>query len=392
MEKSSRIPELDGIRGLAILLVIFYHYTNGEALTRMNGIAYYVERCASLGWTGVNLFFVLSGFLIGGILIDARRSRSYFKTFYIRRFFRIIPIYYVWICLYLAMVSVAGSAIQERSFSGKALPHGSQVYVYFFFVQNLVPHQWAAQPGLWGSWFSHLWSLAVEEQFYLLAPLIVWWMSPRRLPAVLVGIICSVPFIRVAMLFHVHQVDFPRVMPSNADALGLGMLAAMAWRVPASRLWLERNIRSVYGTALVFFVGFGLLWWWDPGLGSLAMESVGLTWIAVFYTLLVFVVLLGPKEWLARVMRVGWLRSIGRVSYCMYVIHLMVNLFCHAVLLHTRPRIVSWSGAGVSLLAAVLTYAVASVSWKFFEGPLVKVGHGFVYSPPVESLARVDAS
>lgn len=116
MEKSVRIPELDGVRGLAILLVIFYHYTNGEALTRANGLAYYVERSASFGWSGVNLFFVLSGFLIGGILMDARGSRSFFRTFYIRRFFRIIPIYYLWIWLYIVLVSVAGRAIQEVFF------------------------------------------------------------------------------------------------------------------------------------------------------------------------------------------------------------------------------------------------------------------------------------
>jgi peptidoglycan/LPS O-acetylase OafA/YrhL len=81
VEKPARIPELDGLRGMAILLVIFFHYTNGEPLTRLSGAAYYVQRGAACGWTGVNLFFVLSGFLIGGILIDARGSNSYFRTF-----------------------------------------------------------------------------------------------------------------------------------------------------------------------------------------------------------------------------------------------------------------------------------------------------------------------
>lgn len=180
MGKPARIPELDGLRGLAILLVIFFHYTNGESLTRLDGLAYYVQRSAASSWTGVNLFFVLSGFLIGGILVDARGSDSYFRTFYARRFFRIIPIYYLWICLYIALVSAAGHAIRLHSFSGKALPRGFEVYAHFLFIQNLIPNGGSPQSGLWGSWFGHLWSLAVEEQFYLLAPLMIWWLSPRR--------------------------------------------------------------------------------------------------------------------------------------------------------------------------------------------------------------------
>ncbi len=392
MQKATRIPELDGLRGLAILLVIFYHYTNGEALTRANGLAYYVERIASPGWTGVNLFFVLSGFLIGGILIDARGSDTYFRTFYIRRFFRIIPIYYLWICLYIALVSAAGPAIQARSFSGKALPRGFEVYAHFLFLQNVIPHNWAATPGLWGSWVSHLWSLAVEEQFYLLAPLMIFWLSPRQLKIVLAGIVCCVPFIRVALLFHVHRIDVVRVMPAYADALALGILTAIVWRASASRLWLSRNLRFLYWATALFFAGFGLLWWYDPSSGSFGVASVGLTWIAIFYALLVLIVLAGSEGWIARVMRIGWLRNVGRVSYCMYIIHLVVDLFCHAILLHTRPRIVTLAGAGVSVLAAIITYGIAVVSWRIFEGPLVRIGHGFVYSAPAGSQARAHSA
>ena len=155
VEKPARILELDGLRGLAVILVIFYHYASGQLLTRPSGLAYYVERSAAPGATGVTLFFVLSGFLIGGILIDARGSNSYFRTFYVRRFFRIFPIYYLWICLYMALVSAAGPAIRLHSFSGKALPRGFEVYAHFLFIQNLIPNG-SDHSGLWGSWFAHL--------------------------------------------------------------------------------------------------------------------------------------------------------------------------------------------------------------------------------------------
>jgi len=387
VEKPTRIPELDGLRGLAILLVMFFHYTNGEALTRFNGLAYYVQRSAAVGWTGVDLFFVLSGFLIGGILIDARGSDSYFRTFYVRRFFRIIPIYYLWICLYIALVSAAGPAIQSRSFSGKALPRGFEVYAHLLFLQNLIPYNWSILPGLWGSWFGHLWSLAVEEQFYLLAPLMISWLSPRRLPAVLVGIVCGAPLLRIVLLFYVHQIDVTRIMPSRADALAVGILAAIAWRAPVCRLWLSRNIRSIYWTAGLFFAGFGLLWWYAPSSESFGVASFGFTWIAIFYALLLLIVLVGSKGWIARAMRTGWLRDVGRVSYCMYVIHLIVNLFFYSIFLHAHPQITTFSGAGIPLLAAIVTYALAWVSWEILEGPLVQIGHGFRYSAPAGNQA-----
>lgn len=374
VEKPARIPELDGLRGLAIILVIFYHYASGQLLTRLSGLAYYVERSAAPGATGVTLFFVLSGFLIGGILIDARGSNSYFRTFYVRRFFRIFPIYYLWICLYIALVSAAGTAIRLHSFSGKALPRGFEVYAHFLFVQNLIPNG-SDHSGLWGSWFAHLWSLAVEEQFYLLAPLMIWWISPRRLPAVLLGIICASPFIRIALFFHIHQVDAARVMPSNADALALGMLVAIVWRAPASRLWLTRHTQWIYGGTGLFFAGFGFLSWSAPSSDSLLMASFGFTWIAIFYALLVLIVLVASKGWIAGAMRASWLRGVGRVSYCMYIIHLVVNLFLHFVFLQARPQIATLPGAAVSLLAAVVTYTLALVSWKILEAPLVEIGH-----------------
>jgi peptidoglycan/LPS O-acetylase OafA/YrhL len=389
VKKLTRIPELDGLRGLAILLVIFFHYTNGQALTRADGLAYYIQRGAALGPTGVDLFFVLSGFLIGGILIEARGSDSYFRTFYIRRFFRIIPIYYLWICLYIALVSIAGRAIQARSFSDKVLPDGFEVYAHFLFIQNLVPFNWAAQSGLWGSWFGHLWSLAVEEQFYLLAPLMIAWLSSRRLLAALVGIICGAPLVRIALLHYVDQIDCTRVMPFRADALAVGILVSILWKDPGARLWLYRNVRSIYwAMAALFLAGFGPMYS-ASGSESAFVFSFGLTWITIFYALLMVIVLVESQGWIAWAMRVGWLGAVGRVSYCMYIIHWMMDLFFHSVLLHARPQIVTLAGAGVSLLAAIATYAVASISWKILEGPLVRLGHGFRYSMTAQSQAAV---
>ena len=121
-QPNSRIPELDGIRGIAILLVLLYHYVS---IPPGGPPAPLLQRLFAVGWCGVDLFFVLSGFLIGGILMDVRESRHYFKTFYGRRFYRIMPLYYLWIGIYFVTVSFWSNPETWR-----AIP------IYVLFLQN----------------------------------------------------------------------------------------------------------------------------------------------------------------------------------------------------------------------------------------------------------------
>jgi peptidoglycan/LPS O-acetylase OafA/YrhL len=388
VQKSSRIPELDGLRGVAILLVIFFHYTNGNALVRSDGLAFYVQRAANAGWSGVDLFFVLSGFLIGGILMDARESPSFFRTFYLRRLFRIVPIYYVWIILYVGLKAAAGAAIQARSFSGRPLPGGFSVYAHLLFLQNFIPMDWPAMSAVFGSWFSHLWSLAVEEQFYLVAPLMIRWLSPRRLPTALVAIVIGAPLFRTLLFLRVHELDVTRIMPSRADTLALGMLAAVVWRSADLRARLQKIARWLYLPAAVLFSGYGLICWYTPGTRTLEIASFGLSWVGIFYTLLLLIALGAPDGWFAHAMRMAWLREIGRVSYCMYIVHLTCALLCYYVLLHQRPEIKDLRGAAVAICSVVVTYLVARASWKFFENPLLRIAHQFQYASPVAMQDR----
>src|SRR5262249_24162040 len=146
----ARIPEHDGLRGTAIFLVLTYHYVDTITVTHQVGFRYYVEHLFRLGWTGVDLFFVLSGFLIGGILRDVRSSSSYFRTFYIRRFFRIIPLYYAWILAYILLVSVAGAAVLAQANRGALTKPNALIYEHFLFLQNFSLLKFA---GLASAWF-----------------------------------------------------------------------------------------------------------------------------------------------------------------------------------------------------------------------------------------------
>src|ERR1700730_2320684 len=199
----SRIPELDGLRGIAIALVVVFHYFYFSPTPdyHRTGLVYrlflYLERVIAFGWTGVDLFFVLSGFLIGGILLEVRESPQYFKTFYLRRFYRIIPVYFAWILCYILVMAVAGSflAAHTSHANNDLWGSGHWLLIQFLFLQNFGTLN--SLPSIAWIWFSPTWSLAVEEQFYLVAPLVIRFLSKTALYVFLATAILMAPALRV---------------------------------------------------------------------------------------------------------------------------------------------------------------------------------------------------
>src|SRR5262249_23229097 len=178
-----RITELDGLRGLAILFVLVYHYANFDVAP--HSLFYYLSLPQRLTWTGVDLFFVLSGFLIGGILIDQRESSQYFFPFYLRRFHRIFPIYYI----FIASLFIRTMVWPRWALSASAMP----LWPYPFFLQTLLsPVVMTFGP----AWSGATWSLAIEEQFYLLLPLAVRRLSAKSLLRFVVVCVLAAPIVR----------------------------------------------------------------------------------------------------------------------------------------------------------------------------------------------------
>jgi peptidoglycan/LPS O-acetylase OafA/YrhL len=173
---TGRIPELDGVRGLAILLVLVFHWAAFQPAP--HSFAYYLMVPRNLMWSGVDLFFVLSGFLIGGGLIDNRASPNYFSTFYRRRIYRIFPFYYLMVGLFLIGSFVLPAAFL---FTG-AIPR----WPFLLFVQNIGFAIPLAAP-----WLGVTWSLAVEEQFYLLFPFAVRGLSRKPVLIAVLGCIAG---------------------------------------------------------------------------------------------------------------------------------------------------------------------------------------------------------
>ena len=165
MRKISYIKELDGIRAIAAWMVMFLHFF--QMLNINTGIFFYINKVAIFGGTGVSLFFVLSGFLITRILISSKLKKNYFKNFYIRRSLRIFPLYFLFLLFYY----VAYPLVLNEKF----VSFHNQIY-YWVYLQNFaLTFNWTSVGPL------HLWSLAVEEHFYLIWPLLVYLLDIKWL-------------------------------------------------------------------------------------------------------------------------------------------------------------------------------------------------------------------
>lgn len=372
---ASRIPELDGLRGLAILLVFLDHYIGNADSAGLPKFLHRLAQAFAGGWSGVDLFFVLSGFLIGGILLDAKSSPRYFETFYLRRVHRILPIYYAWLLAYEGIVLLA-----RTGFAGIPGPNWaslSPLPFYFLFLQNFIYQQAHFQ---W-QWLAVTWSLAGEEQFYLVAPPLVRFLSVPRLKQVLAATIVIAPFLRYAVYrFHLDgYVAAVFAMPGRADALAVGILAAILWRTDSFQEFLARRTSQVKRAAWVLGAGVVALYWWFVHPVSAVTVTIGYTWLALFYVTLLVLALSQPAGLVARCARMPWLRGLGTISYCVYLIHFSFNELAHEILLHARPSISSLQGLGVTLLAAALTLVVAKLSWRYYEKPLVRRGRRYSY-------------
>ena len=224
---SKRIPELDGLRGLAILLVIIAHYFPLFTLAEDHVILRRVLRLFALGWSGVDLFFVLSGFLIGGILFESRGSPRYFKTIYLRRAYRILPIYSLWLLLYLLVASTWHFFVPQPPIGSADLRHFPY---YLLFLQNFLFFKGHLEI----IWLGVIWSLAIEEQFYLCAPFVVRNLRVRPLVMVLGSLVLIAPLLRLAVFLWLPQQILLVYLSifCRADALALGMLAAVGSSLP----------------------------------------------------------------------------------------------------------------------------------------------------------------
>jgi peptidoglycan/LPS O-acetylase OafA/YrhL len=364
-----RIPELDGIRGLAILLVLIWHYLVCEV-----GAVPPLFRLLNQTWSGVDLFFVLSGFLIGGILLDHRGASNYFRVFYGRRVCRILPIYFAWLLLFVILRGPSmrfGLGTAWEWLFAKPLP----LWSYATFTQNFLQSRYAT----WGpNWLAVTWSLAIEEQFYLFLPLLIFITPVRRLPYVLLPLIAAAPVARTLLYDpRTSGLESYVLTVCKLDALLLGVLCAWLVRRDGARARIERAaplLRILFLSA----GGFVCLAAYVPETRTTRVLDDSL--LAICYASLILLALHTPRSPLARLTRAGWLRQLGIVAYGTYLIHQAISGLVYGLVRRHWPYILGGSDLLLVLAALAITVAIAAASWRWFEKPIVNVGRRWRYA------------
>jgi peptidoglycan/LPS O-acetylase OafA/YrhL len=372
MSNSARITALDGVRGLATLMVLESHFLFNDTY---NKAWWYPIPYA--GWLGVDLFFILSGFLITGILLHTKTRAHYFRDFYRRRILRIFPLYY-------AVLLFAVFAILVIDRQPEHLWNGYDSLAWFF---AFIPNVALALKGYWvwqTNWagLNHLWSLAVEEQFYLIWPLVVFLLPRKALLVLCLVLLGSAEYLRdwTNVLFDGPWVRQPGlagyVLPfSHMDGLAAGSLLAILVNLKVFK-WDRLEYSLIRD--LTFLSGmFWLYWLVTKG------ESWRISITVLFFSGLVYLAL-APFGFVRSFFNGRFLRHLGMYSYALYVFH---KMFWQQFEWHIRAPLMDtgmpvWLVQIFYMLACFgITYVLARLSWRFIEQPFLKLKDKWGGSP-----------
>lgn len=384
------IKNLDGVRGIAILLVVFFHLPKQAGWGGATSLT-----TLPFGWMGVQLFFVLSGFLITRILVGTKDHGfgSYLKRFYVRRVLRIFPLYYGFL-LALGLIWAVTS-----------LP--PQLERYWPYLATFT-WNWTRADVTWeeSNWFVHLWSLSVEEQFYLVWPFVVFLLPRRGIVLASLVAVLACPFVRMAFADHYAARGLSPFTVYDATYWNtLGQLDAFAWGAllslaPADLLQrIPSGLTLLGGAALFVAGGIGMQlfavdvpaplvdmhrevalatagYWWPLGLPIPLVETAstrhvwGYTVINVFFATIILFAITRRATWL---LANRPLVDVGKVSYGMYVLHLPVLVMVtHYGAGHLDIH--SWLGAGVYVATL---YLLSKLVFAFWERPFLRLKDRF---------------
>jgi peptidoglycan/LPS O-acetylase OafA/YrhL len=360
-----RIPALDGLRGLAILGVMINHfsppYVSGPG---HRWIAYAFDNA----WIGVDLFFVLSGFLITGILLRTRDEPRYLRNFYARRSLRIFPLAFTTLAVCFLLATFVPST---QPHFGEARDH--QLW-WWFYASNLLL---TLENGWVGGHLAHFWTLAIEEQFYLVWPLVVLLLSRRGLFIACIAMIFLAPPIRwwfsnTGLCPGNHVFTLARIDSLAAGAL-LALIPLDHLRAPRARAWA--TLATLFGLSGTLYLAWSLN---RPVLFITEFAVPLFTFLAIGFAGLIALSL--SSTTLARLLSLAPLRALGTISYGMYILHYpfkpLIDPVAAAVQTLAGDRYLL--GGMLRILTAVLLVAaLATVSWFALERPFLRLKHYF---------------
>jgi peptidoglycan/LPS O-acetylase OafA/YrhL len=364
-----RIRELDGLRAVAILLVVAWHY-----LGRPSGPESLLWKATHFGTSGVDLFFVLSGYLISSILLANRGSSGFFSAFYGRRTFRILPVYYLMIVLF-----VVGrlSGFLPALFDG-TIP----AWVYFLGLQNI----WMTMNKTWGSeWLVVTWSLAIEEQFYLLWPIVLRFYPARWLPWMLAAVLVASPVTRAIDFLAGDEWGYQFLLPFRADALAAGAMVAWYRWSGLRNVTVDRLAVAILFLSACLFPVFASLFRYPDTARPMALW--GYTYLAVAYGSLVFVVLQYQGTRFLGLLRTRVTGFLARISYSLYLVHIVV-LSLVFIAFRSPQDLNTWTGIVLAGLAFLISIAVCELSYRILEKPMIDFAHRKFKFSGIESPLR----
>lgn len=353
-------PALDGLRGIAIILVILYH--------NFNFIEYF-----NYGWLGVDLFFVLSGFLITDILLDTLDKRYYFRSFYIRRILRIFPLYYLVLVLFIFIFPLF------RDFPLDTTYYGENQWWFWAYLQNWL---FIRKPEGDSLALFHFWSLAVEEQFYLVWPLLLFVIrKPKRVFLVSFLLLVAVIVVRVFIWKYKEQVHTYEwvLLFTRIDGILIGAMLASIIR------YNPQLPRKYFTGTLIIFTALNFLYYFikrgqDPDFPVWAIG--GFTSFCFLFALITLEGIHADNRFLNFVLNLKLLKILGKYSYGFYVFHMPVKLLLIDSANRFSGRIGGESGFAKQLVAALIVslagFGISVVVYHLFEKHFLKLKGKFV--------------
>ena len=367
-------PALDGLRGVAALMIVWYHYL---LIVPMHGrVLSLFSQVFGFGWAGVDLFFGLSGFLITGILIDSKNKPHYFRTFYSRRVLRIFPLYYGYIAIVFYLLPFIGVVTN--------VPSSSRIF-FWTYTSNFY---FQSKGWVDSDILRHFWTLAIEEQFYLVWPLIIFLVKNMEyLRQGFLWAFISVALVRFFLFF--ENVDFNTLQLNtltHCDALIFGGYLALSIRSKnlEALKWIEPHwiVAALTVMVTLFLADFGSFVPCSDAIPEIAFGRSVLmfSFLSLIIVWLIDAVTNQSHGYFFRFFSHPILRWIGKYSYSLYVLHVPFAL----LILRSHP---SWlSSVPISSeIELFFIYFVCSIlsaflSWHLFEKHFLKLKRFFQYS------------
>jgi len=372
--EASRLDALDGLRGLAIVMVMIFHLVLVYPFSETIHSLYY--QLGGALWISIDLFFVLSGFLITGILLETKGCANFFSAFYARRTLRIFPLYYLVLIALFVVAPLLG--LYDKPELRFVLDRQIWFWTYMTNWGFVAAHgarffnvEWLA--------IIHFWSLAVEEQFYMVWPLVVFLLSRSGLVRVCVLLIVGALCFRMAIFaLGLPQGAAYTLTPARIDALALGGLLAIAARQADALAAIRRIapwcLAAATAFVIVIFVTRDGVWFADPWMHTIGFSILDLGWASV-----IVMSLPGPRQaWMGPLLEAGWLRLFGKYSYGLYVLH-------HLILPHLSPApfaamLPETLGATAYVASSIAVFfGAAWLSWRLIEAPCLELKAFFPY-------------